>query len=992
MGVFERLKTDLEQEAANLLVEYHDQLMCEAMRLCRDHRVVAEDLVMNTLEEYLRGKDRFDPAKGSLIDYLKGIQLRLHNHLARGKMRSSVVYLDPDDLEGIAGAVEEIDPAKLSEAQSEAEVVRQAMDQLSPDVRRVLALRYFEDFSVREIARVLKISEDSAKSRLYYARKAMAGILARQAKKPMVVILALLLSATTLFGAWKAVETVFSEPNQNEQQTQTMNLKSVKTLATAATAAVMLGASAETTSVERKWTGKGNGTYWEDPENWDPVGVPAEGDTVSIPAWKNVSMVEPSAPIASLQIYGGSVLTCSGWMTKLSAQTVLVEASATITCARCKPTDGLTNRVWIACQDLNVKGNGKIDVSGKGFDCNTAGGVGRGPGGGTTGGGGAHGGFGGWAWSDVNLAARGYNALPNDDAEDPELPGSSGHSTKYYSNGYGGGVVRIEATGTVTVNGTISADAPAVASQGNGGGAGGTVNITCSAITGSGTISAKGGDSLSCDGTGSLGAPGGGGRIAIHYDPAVQTGEQAKNLTISAAAGRVGPAGGSYLPVVRQDAYYATGSTPAGLGTLWFTDDKLLAGLGTKLSGVIVNVPDVLTLDSLDMTFGQVMFQNEGFTLKVTGDLTLSSNAAYLQLGGIYPTNRIGSVTYFCGSSPVRLTVDGDLKVMDGARLDVRAAMTNGVEAFGAYVTVGGKMEIGANAKVCPECDPCNLGAVKFSVGSLQVDETGAFCADYRGGAGGHSASQISTLNRHTEYGYGPGFGVSCYELPAKPTSIHYGGGGGGHGGRGMFYDIKRAWSQTDPMSQKTGGKTYDNPYLPLLPGSGGGCRSTGWDRSAGHGGGVIYVEASKSIEVNGIVSANGMKAIAKADGMSGAGAGGSICLKSPTFAAGASAAISADGGSALNSAASGAGAGGRIAIWTGAVLEENSNPRRVHYNEDEPGAGWDSVTCEVVPTVSGGAASYQFPDDWPYSKAAEAGTVWFCRVDPKKGLMLILR
>ena len=166
----------------------------------------------------------------------------------------------------------------------------------------------------------------------------------------------------------------------------------------------------------------------------------------------------------------------------------------------------------------------------------------------------------------------------------------------------------------------------------------------------------------------------------------------------------------------------------------------------------------------------------------------------------------------------------------------------------------------------------------------------------------------------------------------------------------------------------------------------------TGWTRSAGHGGGVVYVEASKSIEVNGLVTANGMKAIAKTDGMSGAGAGGSICLKAPTFAAGASAVISADGGPACNSVASGAGAGGRIAIWTGAVFEESPNHRRIRYNADEPGAGWDFVTCAVTPTTAGGTVTYQFPEDWPYSKAAEAGTVWFCQVKPKTGFMLIFR
>jgi len=415
---------------------------------------------------------------------------------------------------------------------------------------------------------------------------------------------------------------------------------------------------------------------------------------------------------------------------------------------------------------------------------------------------------------------------------------------------------------------------------------------------------------------------------------------------------------------------------PRAAGTLWFTDTKLLVGLGSKLTGVLANVPDTLTFDSLDFTAGQVQFPNEGMTLNVMGDLTLSSTAAYLVLGGVYPTNRIGSVTYFSGEKPTKLNVGGDLKVLSGARIDIRAAMTNGVEAFGAYVKVDGALQIGDRAKVCPECDPCNLGAVRFDVGTLTVDAGGWLCADCRGGAGGHKANEVSSLLTHREFGYGTGFGVSGYSVAYGGTTLYYFGNGGGYGGRGMFHDIKRAWSK-DEWSNYKGGRIYGDAFLPLMPGSGGGSRGNGWDRSAGHGGGLVYVMAMNAIVVNGTVSANGMASFCE---RSGGGSGGAICLKAPTLTAGASAVLSANGGAAKKTRYSGAGAGGRIAVWTGLLDGEVGRSAKTVRCADVPDGSirFCCLAEGAVVSASAGSVSFAFEDDWPYSSAAEDGTVRF--------------
>jgi hypothetical protein len=67
----------------------------------------------------------------------------------------------------------------------------------------------------------------------------------------------------------------------------------------------------------------------------------------------------------------------------------------------------------------------------------------------------SHGGYGGRM---PNVEVWYSNLMPYDDPAAPELPGSSGGSNEYGLGGHGGGAVKIEASGTVTVNGSVLAD------------------------------------------------------------------------------------------------------------------------------------------------------------------------------------------------------------------------------------------------------------------------------------------------------------------------------------------------------------------------------------------------------------------------------------------------------------------------------------------------------------------------------------------------------
>ena len=53
------------------------------------------------------------------------------------------------------------------------------MEKLSNEHREVLSMSYFQELSIKEISIILKISQSTVKTRMFYARQRMKGILQR---------------------------------------------------------------------------------------------------------------------------------------------------------------------------------------------------------------------------------------------------------------------------------------------------------------------------------------------------------------------------------------------------------------------------------------------------------------------------------------------------------------------------------------------------------------------------------------------------------------------------------------------------------------------------------------------------------------------------------------------------------------------------------------------------------------------------------------------
>lgn len=736
------------------------------------------------------------------------------------------------------------------------------------------------------------------------------------------------------------------------------------------------------------WLGA-TSSEWFDSSNWDP-GLPEAGDAVLIGASAKVSLSSSTPVLSSVVLAEGTAakpttLTFSNWDTALRAATVAVSNNAILTCAGPFKDTEMSNRVYVvATESVTICAGGKIDVDAKGWGASGSDvdyGCGRGcwKYGGIAGGGGSYGGHGGH----MSYAV----ALTYGSAEWPTDPGSSAHQkekgTTTGTLAPGGGAVYVDAkTASVTVDGLVTACGKNADSyKFLGGGSGGSILIDCKTLSGAtGSLMADGGA-----GSGnSKQSPGGGGRIALHYDAAVQTADMAEGLVVTAKAGSVWKgfaASAGYYPVASLDEDVRGGG--ADMGTVWVSDAKLLAGLGKGLSGCICgNIGSKLTVDDLEFGVGQVRFQDPGFELEIVGSLSVTGAQTRLEIGGgafrpIYSSSHLETA----GGDPFKLTVGRNLSVAEGGRVDIRsAAVAKGRERIdaGAVVSVGGTLSIATNSAVFAWSCPTNHGSAVFQVKDLIVANGGRLSATARGFAGRTTASSadypVTVLKQGQSYGMGGGPGYSNAE-----------GAGAGHAGKGAN---ARYWQGVN-----CGAITETDKYRPALAGSSSGGTSigTGDTPGGGSGGGVIHVVASGTVTCDGEISANGGFGSAQSANLNPGGAGGTVLIDCKKFGGAATGVLSARGGYSSPKTNYGyGGGGGFVTVWTGAPYVADARVSKYHRDLPQPATFLGTATATHGESWNS-AKTVERSDLTTYGLAGDGFVTW-CHLDGPRGMAIILR
>ena len=681
------------------------------------------------------------------------------------------------------------------------------------------------------------------------------------------------------------------------------------------------------------------------------------GSDVVIETGDTVVLTSSSVALGSLTVRG--TLVFANWDNCLNATKVRVASGGVVTSTGPFKDAANKSRVFINCGDLTVEKDGLIDVSAQGWSCgDSSNKYGYGPGTFASGhvhpyAGGSHGGAGSFYSRDqksvsANPTAAEVAALTYGSASAPETHGSGGYSSAG-TGGAGGGVVRIAASGTVTVCGSVLANGrdSGNATRYDCGGAGGSVYITCRTFHGTnGLVWARGGNSN--ERWSQKFYAGGGGRVAIIFD----TAEQAKlpvppGMEYSADCGPLQPPDDTEFVQARP-------------GTLYFSSDALIDRTGCALFGALdfANVTDTWTIESFRMTNGWAALARDSVEMRVTGDFEITgasqvnrrmsaanvrdprANGTRWEVGGTgtYCLTNILCFMQASASAP-RLTVGGDFKVSNQGVVMVWPSQTamNPAAALavltnvGARVSIGGQLRLSSTGKLYLCGHPQNGAYPHVSAASLSVDATSYVDANEQGYLG--TCSQSDSQAR---------------PIPLTPTfpkmntwnNLKYSSGGGAHGGRGGYH-----YANAPLMTE-----SYDLPTDPVLPGAGGIC---GYNANLGRrGGGVIFLDIAGEAVIDGTLRANGGTGTGY---FSSGAAGGTVRLKCRTVSG--AGLISANGAAAnieTQYVERNGGGGGGGCVWVGYDPFAQS-----------------SVACDVQFQALGGIANPQF------AKSGEPGTIY---------------
>ena len=219
MGLIADIHNDLEKGAVRLISEYRARLISDAIKLCKDASG-AEDLVSRTLVKVINKIDSYDDNYDFYV-WMKTIMVNIHRNDQDRPVARGTMPVEDGALEQYAGADWSTDEELLRN--SDCEVLREVLQRIDPKERDILLMRYYDGFSLKEIANVLNMPVSTVGRRIHLAMRLLAGKLGtKMGKKPLAVLGILLLGAATLFGAWQGgllgdVEEQKDEPSASVQ-------------------------------------------------------------------------------------------------------------------------------------------------------------------------------------------------------------------------------------------------------------------------------------------------------------------------------------------------------------------------------------------------------------------------------------------------------------------------------------------------------------------------------------------------------------------------------------------------------------------------------------------------------------------------------------------------------------------------------------------------------------------------------------------------------
>jgi RNA polymerase sigma-70 factor, ECF subfamily len=154
-----------------LFGRYQTRIYRFILRMVRD-RALAEDLLSEVFLDAWRRAHLF-AGRSAVSTWLIGIA----RHKALTALRARRME-QLDDAVALRIPDPSPDPEGQLAAQDRATLVRRSLDALTPEHREIIELVYEQEKSINEIAELLRISPNTVKTRMFYARKRLAALVA----------------------------------------------------------------------------------------------------------------------------------------------------------------------------------------------------------------------------------------------------------------------------------------------------------------------------------------------------------------------------------------------------------------------------------------------------------------------------------------------------------------------------------------------------------------------------------------------------------------------------------------------------------------------------------------------------------------------------------------------------------------------------------------------------------------------------------------------
>jgi RNA polymerase sigma-70 factor (ECF subfamily) len=153
-----------------LYARHHVRVYRFVLRLVSDP-TTAEELISEVFLDVWRQANRFE-GRSAVSTWLLAI--------ARFKALSALRRRTDEELdEEAAAAIEDPsdDPETILQKKDKGDILRKCLTALSADHKEIIDLVYYHEKSIEEVAEVLKIPENTVKTRMFYARKKLAELL-----------------------------------------------------------------------------------------------------------------------------------------------------------------------------------------------------------------------------------------------------------------------------------------------------------------------------------------------------------------------------------------------------------------------------------------------------------------------------------------------------------------------------------------------------------------------------------------------------------------------------------------------------------------------------------------------------------------------------------------------------------------------------------------------------------------------------------------------